>query len=277
MLLAAAPVRAQHEAASGGAYVFARAPQLSALTIRRVWQPLIDHLSKATGATVLLKVYSDRDGFERDLAEGTPDLVYGNLGYMVVGNELHGYVPLVRSDRSRLKGILVVRRDSPAGSVADLAGARIAFPAESAFAASLALRHALVTDQGLDFEPVYVGSHDNVYRNVASGRFAAGGGVYRTLNQEAQELRGTLRVLYETGEFAPHPIMAHPRVPPHVRAAVANAVLALESTEEGRAMLDRLKIKDPVRALYDRDYLPIRDFSLRMYGALVARARQGLQ
>lgn len=250
-------------------YTISRAPQLSPSVLAKIWQPFIDYLTTETGSSFRLKLYGTRRDFEKDLVQGTPDFFFGNPGYFIVGRKLHNYSPLVRSNARLLKGIIVVRKDGPIRTIADLDGQVLAFPDANALAASLYLRIILREREGIDFKPVYVGSHGNVYRNVANKLIVGGGGVHRTFDREPAELRSHLRVLYETPGLSPHPISVHPRVPLALTTAVKTATLKLQTTEEGRTMLKSLKLQKPVAADFIRDYQFIEELALKMYAPLV--------
>ena len=267
LLLARSPIA--FSADDERVYVLARAPQLSPLNLIKSWQPFVAYLAEETQSQIKLKVYDKRADFESDLLEGRHDFIYSNPGYFVVANELHGYVPLIRSDKSRLKGIIVTRKDSPIRSLDDLKNQTIAFPSPHAMAATLYVQ-ALLSEKHINFSPHYFRTHDNVYRKIANGSFVAGGGVYRTLNRESEALKDALRVLYETPGLAPHPLSANPNVPVEMRTSVTKAVSNLAKTEQGRAILDAIKLKQPVEADMERDYTPLRAISLSMYDYLLS-------
>ena len=246
-------------------YTLARAPQLSTATMAKIWQPYVDYLSREVGVKIKLVLYNLRENFETDLQAGTPDLAYGNPGYFVVSHLLHGYVPLIRSGAKPLVGILVAKSDGGVRTLDALRGQEIAFPNRNAWAASLLMRAQLTESKGIAFKPVYVGSHDDVNRNVAAGRFVAGGGVLRTFNREPEALRKRLLVIYKLPGVAPHPLFAHPRVPESVRQAVIAATLKLVDSDEGHALLKNLAIRKPIIADYDRDYRTIEPIASKMY------------
>lgn len=246
-----------------------RAPQSSPEIELHDWTPVIEYLREQTGQLVNLKVYSERKVFEEDLVQGKLDLFFGNPAYAVVGHYLHGYIPLVRSDKKKLKGILVVRKDSPLNSAEQLQGKLIGFPGESAFAASLYVREQLRNHVGIQFNAKYFNSHNNVYRNVLVGNVVAGAGVKRTLDSEPEALRNQLRIIYETPGTSPHPLAAHPRVSAMLRNNISKALLALDETDEGQLMLKNVKLEKPMAADYDRDYKGIETISLRMYQYLI--------
>lgn len=249
--------------------VLARAPQISASVTSQQWSPFIDYLSKQTGIRIILKVYTERAKFEDDVKAGKVDLYFGNPGYGVVGHLKHGYIPLVRSDSKLLEGIVVVRKDSGIEKAGQLTGKVIAFPDETAFAASLFLRAELNATFDLKYQPLYAGTHGNAYRAVLVGNAAAGGGVKRTLEQEPQEVQEQLRVIYTTPGMKQHPLVAHPKVPESVRKAIQDAVLVLNKDDAGKKMLKTVKLQKPVVADYLRDYKSIEPVAIKMYQYLL--------
>lgn len=242
-------------------YVFARAPQLSAMTLAETWGPLLARIKKDTGINFELKVYQTRIQFQAEMSAGVPDFGYMNGYDAMRAKQLHGYIPLVR-DNKPLMGVIVVRKESGLKSVKDLDGKTIAFPSPQAFGASLYPQAVLSHKEQIQYKPDYAGTHENVYRGVYLGKYAAGAGVYHTLNREPDELKSQLRVLYETPPLPSHPFVAHPRVPKHVILSLTNALMQLANDEEGRALLKGANIETPMRADYARDYQPLEAMDL---------------
>jgi phosphonate transport system substrate-binding protein len=210
-------------------------------------------------------VYRTFDEFETELVNGFADFVYMNPYHYLMARKAQGYLPLVRDGSRLLSGQLLVRRDSTLQSVQELNGKTIAFPDPNAFAASLYMRALLQDKVKIHFTPRYLGTHANVYRHVIFGSVAAGVGVNLTLARERPETLAELRVLYETPGTAPHPLCAHPRVPIVLRERVAQAMLDLAKSEEGRRLLSGVDIPQPVRADYARDYRPLEKLDLQKY------------
>lgn len=250
--------------ADNGTYTIARAPQLSTKVMEKIWAPLISHLEKNTDYQFSLKIYSERHQFEKDIRNGSVDFYFGNPLYGIVGRDLHGYMPVVRSGNKKLKGIVVVRNDSPIEKIEDLENEKIVFPGETAFAASLLVRYMLEA-RGIPVKGDYVKGHDNVYRNVLNGKYIAGGGIYRTLEREPEVLKQQLRVIYETRGVCPHPLMAHPDLPEAVIENVQNAILQLDETKRGKQLLKKIKISQPLLANYDKDCRILEGMSKKLY------------
>lgn len=246
-------------------YTFAVVPQYTVNEIYASWQPLLTALEQATGERFKLLVYASFREFETDYQTGVPDFVYFNPYHQVVAWKAQGYIPLVRDGVRKLKGILVVRRDSGIDKLQQLQGKTIAFPAPNAFAASLTMRELLREKAGLNFQVDYVHSHSNSYRYAYTGLAAAATGVESTLRRQPQAIREQLKVIYETPAYSPHPIAAHPRVPKTLRKQVRDILLALNHSHTGRRLLARIQMQHPVRADYRRDYAPLGKMGLERY------------
>lgn len=246
-------------------YTLARAPQLAATTTTDLWVPFLERLSRDVGETIKLKVYESRQRFEGDLFSGTPDFAFMNTYYAVMANARHGYISLVRDGSKNLSGLIVVRKDSPLQDVRDLNEKTIAFPDPNSMGASLYPRAILIGEMGLDFKAVYVGPHENVYRSVYLGTADAGGGVNNTFNSEPEELKSQLRILWSTPEVAPHPLIAHPRVPVDLRNRVTDAILNMVNDDEGKMLLAAVQLTSPVVVDFNRDYSHIARLGLEKY------------
>lgn len=249
--------------------VLARAPQLSPSVISEIWTPFVNQLSEKTGIKIALKVYSDRSEFESDIKAAKVDLYFGNPGYGVIGHARHGYLPLVRSDRKLLKGILVVRKDAGIKNMNDLNNKLIAFPSKNAFAASLYMRSRLDSDYSINYKAFYPGTHDNVYRAVLIGKAAAGAGVSRTLEREPVQIREQLEIIYTTPGMKSHPLMALPSIPKKIRKSIVQAILSMNESDDGRKILKSVKLQQPVASNYQKDYQAIEQLALKMYQQLL--------
>ena len=242
-------------------------PQFPAEDIFRNWTPVLNKLTERTGIQFKLKVYASIPEFEADFLKGGPDIAYMNPYHVVMANKAAGYIPLVRDDKTRLSGILVVRKDSPITAVKELEGATIAFPAPNAFGASLYMRALLEQDVGIRVTATYVKTHSNVYRYVIARSALAGGGVQRTLAAENQGVQDSLRVIFKTPPAYSHPLSAHPRVPDETRAALQKAFIALASDPANQPLLDAILMPLPVAAQYG-DYAPLAKLGLERYVVL---------
>lgn len=243
------------------AYNIAIVPQFTTVDIGMGWAPLLDRIHRETGILLQIRATANIPAFEAEFLAGIPDFVFLNPYHMVMAAKAQGYRPLLRSSKA-LAGILVTRKSGPIKRLADLNGATLAFPAPNAFGASLYLRALLIEKEQITLKPVYVGTHQNVYRHVLYGDAQAGGGLESTLNREPVEVQRRLKVLYRTPDSAPHPLAAHPRVPKEVSDKLAQTLRRMASDPAGRKLLQRVGLDTPIPADYARDYAPLEKLKL---------------
>ncbi len=223
-------------------YSFGIVPQQSASKLARLWGPLLNRLSQDSGLKLRFATAPDIPTFEQRLAAGEYDIAYMNPYHYTVFHESPGYQALAKARDKRIKGIMVVRKDSTIDRLPDLREATLAFPAPAAFAASI-LTRAQLKALDVTFQPKYVSSHDSVYRTIAKGIYPAGGGVVRTLNNVTPEIRDQLRILWTSQGYTPHAIAVHPRVESKTTQRLQRALVQLDSQAEGATLLRGIKIK----------------------------------
>lgn len=239
-------------AAVGGAFSVAGAaepqltfgivPQQSASSLARVWIPLLQEVAARSGVRLVFSTAPDIPSFEDGLAKGRYDLAYMNPYHYVVFSQKAGYRAFAKEKDRRLTGIIVVAKDSPFRSLKDLTNQKVAFPAPAAFAASM-LTRAEFARQDVPIGVQYVSSHDSVYRGVARGIFAGGGGIQRTLESIDPSVADQLRVLAKTPSYVPHAFAARPGVAADGVKRVQQAMLSLAADETGQKLLQALSFK----------------------------------
>jgi phosphonate transport system substrate-binding protein len=186
-----------------------------------------------------------------------------NPYHLLKAHRSQGYAPLVR-DRANLRGILVVRGESPIQSPSELNGKLVAFPSPNALGASLLMRADLSRLFHADVTPLYVKTHNSVYLHVVKGLADAGGGVEKTLEEQKGPIRDALRVLYTSRDIPSHPIAAHQRVPKGDAEKVRRALIEIAATAEGRELLAKIPMKQPVSTSLE-DYTTMMDWGLESY------------
>jgi phosphonate transport system substrate-binding protein len=242
-------------------YDFGVVPQFEQRKLFTIWRPILDELERRTDLYFHLVGSPKIPAFEKKYMAGVYDFAYMNPYHILKAHDIQGYIPLVRDGGRMLKGILVVRKDSPIERLQDLSGKQIAFPSPNALGASLLMRADLNRLHDIRFVPRYVQTHSSVYLHVATGLSDAGGGVVSTLRAQKPEVQRRLRVLYETRPMSPHPVSAHPRVPLADREAVRQAFLAMAKTPSGAALLEKIPMRQAIAASMD-DYSPMSTWGL---------------
>lgn len=249
--------------AAAASYSFGVVPQFEQRKLYATWKPIVDALARRSGLDLRLVTPLTLAEYERNLNDGTYDFVYVNPYHVVHLADRQRYLPLVH-DKVPLRGIVVVRKDSPIKSPKDLDGQTLAIPSYNAIGASLLVRSDLEHLFGARVKPMVVNTHSSVYFNVANGLAVAGGGVEKTLQQQEPTVQQLLRVLYVTRELPSHPVAAHYRVPPEARERLKRAFLELAASEEGKAMLAKVPMTEVVPTSLE-DFLPMRAWGLDAY------------
>jgi phosphonate transport system substrate-binding protein len=241
---------------------FGVVPQQSASRLAEDWGPLLAEISKRSGVALVFRTAPNIPGFEERLGKGDYDLAYMNPYHYVVFHSASGYRAFAKEQDRKIKGILVVRKDSTYQKPADLAGKTVVFPAPAAFAASI-LPQAEFGRLKVPIEAKFVASHDSVYRAVASGLHEAGGGIQRTYEATPIDVRNALRVLSETPAYTPHAFAAHARVSPEILAKVIAAMVSLSADEAGQRLLAPLAFKG-IAAAQDKEWNDIRALDINL-------------
>ncbi|MFC1524193.1 phosphate/phosphite/phosphonate ABC transporter substrate-binding protein [Thermodesulfobacteriota bacterium] len=241
-----------------GEYTMGIVPQQPPKKIAAKWTPILKYLSAKTGEKIILKTAPSIPEFEKRLAAGDYDIVYTNPLQYVKYHDALGYTAFSRHKDKRLKGIVVVKKDSPIQDIKELDGAKMAFPSANAFAASIVPR-ANFKSKGITVTPKYVKSHDSVYQTVAKGLYVAGVGVGRTFKSMDKKVTDNLRILWTTEGYTPHAFAAHPRVPSSVVDKITDALMAMNDDPQAEPLMKAIKFKafqrvknadwDDVRAL----------------------------
>lgn len=241
--------------------LFGVVPQQSASKLAKKWVPIFKHLNRQLKLNIQFITAKDIPSFEKFLDQGYYDLAYMNPYHYTVVRETAGYEALVKAKDKKIKGIIVVRKDSPYQVLEDLRQQTLAFPAPAAFAASI-LTQAQFSSANIHIEARYVSSHDSVYRTVAQGILPAGGGVMRTFNNLDPKIKDQLKVLWTTQGYTPHAIATHPRVPNSTSLKLIQALSQLHESPEGLKLLQGINLKGFVEAK-NEDWDDVRSLNIK--------------
>ena len=246
--------------AASKVYTFAVVPQQAASEMAETWSPFLVWVSENSGVELRFVTAPDIPTFEKRLSKGEYDFAYMNPYHYTVFHKKPGYEALAKEKNRKLKGILVVRKDSKINSINELAGSTIVFPSPAAFAASILPRSALMK-AGVMFKTKFVSSHESVYLNVEKGLYPAGGGIIRTFEMMDNSISKNLRVLWTTPQFTPHAIATHPKLPHDIAKKVLNSFLKMSSDPVGQQKLELIGFKG-IDAAGDSDWNDVRHLNI---------------
>jgi ABC-type phosphate/phosphonate transport system substrate-binding protein len=212
-------------------------------------------LSSATGLAV--EVRRAADGEEAIATAGTASVDAGLLPifeYLLVRQEfgVEARLQVLREGGAHgYTGMLLARADGGIDALADLAGRRVAF-VDRASTTGFLLPARLLAAAGVTVEPVFAGDHEAAVRALLDG------GVAAAATYDRPPPPG-LRRLATTGQVPNEPVFFHPRVPRATREKVAAALVALSSTDPGRALLAETGGVTGFAPIADADYAEVRD------------------
>jgi phosphonate transport system substrate-binding protein len=239
--------------------LFGIVPQQAASRLAEMWAPFIARLSKETGLQIEFATMKDIPTFEECLAQGAYDIAYMNPYHYTTYSEKAGYRAFARQVNKKLQGIVVTRNDSSVNVLHDLQDRKMAFPSPAAFGASVLPRAELIS-QGVNFEPVYVKSHDSVYRSVVAGFYPAGGGVQRTFNTIPEKLKVQLRIIYRTKKYTPHAFAVNSDLAPDRVQTILSGMISI--AKESPDLLKPINMKG-FEAASDHDWDDVRSLDLQ--------------
>lgn len=255
-IFASAAIASEHPASAKDTIVFGIVPQQAIDKMITAWTPLLAYLGESTGKNFKFDSAPEIAQFDQRVQNGEFDIVYINPAHYTVVHDSIGYRAIVKEKNTLLKGLIVVNKDSALTNLSELAGKRMVFPGPIAFAATV-LPLAELAKLNIKVTPVFAGSHDGVYNDVARGLYQAGGGVEKTLGQIDKTVRDNLRVLWASDSYTPHPIAVHPRVDRTVAEQIQKAMVEMEQNPRGKEILKNLRFKG-FTAAADEDYAKLK-------------------
>ena len=251
-------------------YIFGVHPQRNPKKLRAVFGPLVNYINaQLPDAVLIFEASRNYAAYDEKQAKRQFDFVLPNQYGTIQGIDSGYKVFAQMGNVNDARGLIVVRRDSDIKTVADLKGKKLSFPAPTALAATMLPKYFLYT-QGLnvktDFESVYVGSMESSLMNIYRGDVAAGTTyppAWRDFNKLQPEIAAELKIIWETDVLPDVSVMARNDVPADLVARVAQIILTMHTTEQGRVVLQAMDLTQ-FKAASDADYAPVRRF-LKQY------------
>ncbi len=172
---------------------------------------------------------------------------------------------------------LIVRRDSPAQSLADLRGLTFAFsdPLSNSGRLTPTYQLALMGETPDSFfrRYIFTYAHDNSIRAVADGLVdgaAVDSLIYDYLAWSEPDLVAKTKVLAKWGPFGNNPVVVNPSLDPTIKALLRQVFLSMHEDQAGVVILRRLRLERFV-APDDSIYDPIREMREYMRSFEVTR------
>jgi phosphonate transport system substrate-binding protein len=231
-----------------------------------VYNPIVEFIN-AQLPDVELKLEASRnyEEFDKKLYSGHFDFAMPNP-YQTILSLAHGYRIFGKmADDENFRGIILVRKDSGINKVSDLKGKIVAYPAETALAATM-MPQQYLQSHGLnintDIENRYVGSQESSIMNVFLGHVSAAATwpvPWKTFSAEHPDKAAQLEIKWQTESLPNNGWVVRNDVPAELAAQFARALFDLQNSEQGRKMLAALPVSH-FEAANEQTYAPVRAF-----------------
>ena len=247
--------------AEEGGYVMGVFPHLPPRELEKVFSPMASDLSAAVERKIALRSNTTYERFSENLDHEVFDIAFVQpFDYVRVADEL-GYRPLA-TRTEKLTAIIVVKQDSAIKGLTDLKGKKIALPPPVSAVSHLVKGYLLEQDlvPGVDVSLSHHRSHVSCMQQVLIGEADACGTASPALRFFQHKMNVTMQVIGESLPI-PHTLFAiHPRVPESDRERLRQRILSWGSSERGRALLARGRLK-PFVPVEDSAYDVVRDLA----------------
>ena len=220
-------------------------PYLSSSELVKRFTPLAEYLGRQLGRPVALEIGSTYDAHIHKIANGLTDIAFmGPSSYVKLTGQ-YGKRPLLAAFKTRegkfFHGHIMVRKDSPITSLAQLKGKRFVFGDRDSTMSHYVPRHMLLkAGIGMkDFSQVsFVANHDNIALGILAGTFDAG-----AVKEEVfllYEPKG-LRSLARSAPITDHVFIARKDLPKETVLVLRKALLRLSDNAEGRKIISAMR------------------------------------
>jgi len=217
-------------------YSFCPVTQRSPVLTAQYWNPILDYVSRRTGATLNLKVAATGDQSSDATVRGECDFVYSNHQFKPSA-VAQGYAVILRPKAQEISGQIVTLEASPIRTLRELAGKTVGFANSQAFAGYTVPMDQLVR-QGIDVDPVFGGSQEGIMAQLMAGSVVAAGVNGTIMRDFAAREKLRYRVLWQSRSFPDLAVSVHPRVPRPAADRVRKAFATMTADAEGMAILE---------------------------------------
>lgn len=258
---------------AGTQYLFGVAPLHNPVRLFETYQPLIDEINRrALAFTVKLESARDYPSYEIKVRDRVLDFALLNP-HLVIPAQDRGYKIIGRC-ADRIRGLIVIRKDSNIRQIRDLRAASISFGARTDLSATM-MPKVFLKQLGLNVEkqarPKYVGSQESALMNVYMGYSAAAcisAATWNAFRMAQPRIAQELQIAWQTDSLVGFGILARNDVPAEHIRTLTEILFDLNTSEHGREILEPIKVssfKPASDGTYDGVWEFLNDYR-RMFG-----------
>jgi len=209
-----------------------RSPTLTA----QFWNPILRYVSERSGVSLQLKVAQTGPAHTAMVRRGEYHFLYSNHNF-IKENEESGYRVFARPKEDAGTGEIVVLKNSPIRSLADLEGQEVAFPHTAAFYGYHLPMDALLR-KGIHVKVQFAGNQEGAMGQLKAGRVIAAGVNAEVMRAFAHRENVEYRTLWSSDKYLSLALSALPSVPADTVKAVREAFLKMADDPEGLKVLE---------------------------------------
>lgn len=238
-------------------------PRQAPVKLAEIFVPLARYLSEEAGIAVEFETAPNFSIFQERLNIGEYDLAHTSPTQYIQAHRKAKYKVIARYDEL-LTSLIVVRKDSGIKQIKDLRGRSLVLGEPQALTANLMPRwylkkHGINPERDMRVK-IVGGTLEALVLAVHSRDADASGvapSVFRTVGDE---LRRDIMVLAETDGLASGAFVLHPRITTPIIEKLRTALVGLDRSERGRAILKGIGYRRLVESI-DSDYDQVRRFA----------------
>lgn len=227
-----------------------------------IWQKVFDFIAKESKLELVFEPASSELDFELKLAKSYYDLALVTPVQFDAFRDSPGYQAQVKRKSQPIRAIIFVKKNSRIKTFADLRDTEIAFPNPLNFASSIVPRTSL---ERLNFniKPKFLASETAVYQDVIYEHFLAGAGTNENFRAQPVEIQNSLRIIWDSPGFSPHPLVAHPRVDFLSLVKIKRAFVDMIKDQEAKTLLPYIFVDNGFEVARSSDWDEIKLIDLK--------------
>jgi phosphonate transport system substrate-binding protein len=222
-------------AAEKPSYAFYVLHQRTVSLTAQYWNPILTHVSKKSGVPLELKLAKTAHQGNANAEAGMYDFQYTNHFFTPERDRL-GWKVFVRPAGPGIRSQVVVPEDSPIKSLQDLDGKEVGFVSRDGFTGYWLPYDALLRAK-VNITPVFTGNQEASFAQLRVNKISAAGVNSSVMARYGRREAFKYRALWTSEPYGDLCIMANPKVPAKVVAAVRDALIDMSTDPEGRKVL----------------------------------------
>jgi phosphonate transport system substrate-binding protein len=223
-------------AAAQQAYAFNVLNQRTIALTAQYWNPILTHVSKASGVPLELKLAKTAQEGNAVAEKGGYAFLYTNHFFTPERDRL-GYKVIARPAGPGIRSQIVVPQDSPIQTLQGLNGKDVAFVSRDGFTGYWLPLDALLRAK-VNVNVVFTGNQEASSAQLRINKVAAAGVNSSVMARYGRRESFEYRALWTSEIYQDLCIMANPKVPADKVAAVRAAFINMAKDAEGRQVLE---------------------------------------